>query len=126
MPRLRGISYALLARCFPSSRSCNSLLLLLSPNRNDVRLLSGRRRRPRLLVREPLSLVIPEYHFVVVDLLDILRPQRNFSSTTRGVDDEIRNRETRRPSAKRLHDLQSLLHGRAEMLATRDLIRHVE
>src|SRR5687768_6742497 len=111
--------FALLSRRLPSSRPDRPHLLGLLPatNRNDVRRLGSnsgqrfqRRNLARLLVREPLALVVPEDHLVVVYLLHVLREKRDLATTSRRVDDEMRNSETRRPAAQRLNYLESLLH----------------
>src|SRR5215207_11664088 len=63
----------------------------------------------RLLVAEPLALIVAEDHLVVVDLLDVLGEERNLASTTRGVDDELRHGEPGRPAAQSLDDLEPFL-----------------
>src|SRR5688572_30230449 len=93
---------------------------LLPADRHDIHLGSPldirlrNRNLPRLLVREPFPFVIPEDDLVLADALDVLGKQRNLTSTTRGVDHELRHRESRRPTAQRLNDLESLLHRRPE------------
>src|SRR5688500_5759796 len=127
--------FALLSRRLPSSRPDRPHLLGLLPatNRNDVRRLGSnsgqrfqRRNLARLLVRESLALVVPENHLVIIDLLDVLGKERNLPTTTRRIDDEMRNGETGRPAAQRLNYLESLLHVRPEVLTTRNLVGHVD
>ncbi len=73
-------------------------------------------------MREPLTLEVPEDHLVMIDLLDVLRQQRHLAPAARRVDHELRNRQTARPPAQRLDDLQPLLHGGPEVLAAGDLV----
>jgi len=96
-----------------------------SPVGSRFELGRSRRHCARLLVDEALALVVAEDHFIVGHRLQVLGKERNFASATRGVDHKLRNRETRRPSAQRLHDLETLLHSGAEVLPARHLVSHI-
>src|SRR5450756_465602 len=66
--------------------------------------------RARLLVDEALALVVPEDHFVVIHLLQVLGQEWHLAAAARGVDNKLRNREAGCPAAQRLHDPVSYTH----------------
>src|SRR5215218_5969555 len=103
--RGRSLRGASAVRRFPPARRAALLRRLPRLDRHDIRRRLGGDHRhlarhvdlARLLVAEPLALVVAEDHLVVVDLLDVLGEERNLASTARGVDDELRHGEARCP-----------------------------
>src|SRR5437660_6377980 len=79
-----------------------------------------------LAVAVDLPGVVPEHHFLICQLDDVFRQQRNLAASARRVDYEMRDGESRRPAAQCLDDLQPLLHRGPEVLGPRNLVAHID
>src|SRR3979409_838584 len=89
------------SRAPPLGSPCRRGLLAADGNYIDLGgpldLVRSRWNLARLLIHEAFALVVAEDHFVVVHRFQVLGQQWHLSSATRGVDLELRNRETGGP-----------------------------
>src|SRR2546423_11518946 len=88
--------------------------------------LSNENRFDGLAIAVGLARVVAQDHFLISDLHDVLGEERNLASPARSVDDEVRDRESGRPTTHRLDDLQDLLYGGPEELSACHLIAHID
>src|SRR5436190_9359916 len=79
-----------------------------------------------LVVAVDFAGVIAENDFLLCQLDDVFRQQRNLAASARRVDYEMRDGESRRPAAQRLDDLQPLLHRGPEVLGPRNLVAPID